>query len=99
MPPLNRSIGRTVFIYDANNPDKVLGGLILTKGLTNANFHHMVKILFIFTDPIRLRHGSNTVIARDGTSLQPGKYFLVTSGKLDGHGNSSVVVRLSFSKR
>lgn len=83
MPPLNRSIGRNVFICDANRPDKVLGGLILTQGLTNANFYHMVEILFIFTDPIRLCHDSNTVIERDGTSLQPGKYFIVTSGKLD----------------
>lgn len=72
-----------MFIYDANRPDKALGGLILTQGLTNANFHHMVEILFIFTDPIRLCHDSNTVIERDGTSLRPGKYYIVTAGKLD----------------
>lgn len=98
MPPLNRSAGRNVFIYDANSPDKILGGLILSQGLTNANFYQMIGILFIFTAPIRLCHDSNIVIERDGTSLRPGNYFIVTSGKLD-MGNPFLVLWLSFQKR
>jgi hypothetical protein len=44
----NRARGRNAFIYDANDPDKVLGGLVLTNGVTNANLYSMVEIMIIF---------------------------------------------------
>ena len=50
MPPINRSAGRNVHIYDANDPTAVLGGLILVNGVTNANFYSMVEILIIFAE-------------------------------------------------
>ncbi|KAF1813960.1 hypothetical protein P152DRAFT_465712 [Eremomyces bilateralis CBS 781.70] len=45
MPPRNRSLGRDVHIYDVNDRTTVLGGLILTNGVTNANFYSMVEII------------------------------------------------------
>ncbi|KAI9772464.1 MAG: hypothetical protein M1840_000667 [Geoglossum simile] len=39
--PHNRAEGRNVHIYDANDPTTVLGGLVLVRGVTNANFFSM----------------------------------------------------------
>jgi hypothetical protein len=44
----NRSAGRDVHIYDVNDPTTVLGGLVVTNGVTNANFYSTVEIIFIF---------------------------------------------------
>ena len=44
----NCSAERNVHIYDPPDPDTVLGGLILTDGVTNANFYSMIEILYIF---------------------------------------------------
>lgn len=83
MPTLNRSEGRDVHIHDARSPDEVLGGLILTNGVTKANFHSMIEILFIFTSTFFLQHNgdTNTTVQRDNTPLQPGSYYIVTAGK------------------
>jgi hypothetical protein len=88
MPPANRSRGRNIHIYDANDPTAVLGGLILTNGITNANFYSMVEILIIPTDNIILqdeayfflRDEGDNKIERDGHPLQPGKYYIVAKG-------------------
>jgi hypothetical protein len=79
MPPANRSGGRNVHIYDANDPATVVGGLILTNGVTNANFYSMVEILFIFTSTFFLQDEGDTEIERDGHPLQPGKYYIVAA--------------------
>lgn len=42
---MDRSECRTVFIYNAKGDDKVLGGLVNTKGITNKNFFDMIEIL------------------------------------------------------
>lgn len=83
MPANNRSAGRNVFIYDSENPTKVLGGLILTNGVTNANFYFMVEILFIFTTTFELQlNEGNAIIPRDGNPLQAGNYYIITSREL-----------------
>ncbi|KAF1808731.1 hypothetical protein P152DRAFT_404785 [Eremomyces bilateralis CBS 781.70] len=88
MPPPNRSAGRNVHIYDANDPVTVLGGLLLTPGLSNANFYSMLEILIAPTDDIIqdepyffVRNESDTRIDRDANMLQPGKYFIVATGR------------------
>lgn len=67
----------------------MLGGLILAKGITNANFYTMVEILIIPTDDSSLQGesyfflqdaGSNK-IERDGHPLQPGNYYIVAKGE------------------
>lgn len=45
MPAVNRSAGRNVHLYKVNNSTEVLGGLVLTNGITNTNFYSMVEIL------------------------------------------------------
>jgi hypothetical protein len=86
MAPTNRSAGRNVHICDINDPTTVLGGLILTNGVTNANFYSMVEILFIFTGTFFLRDEDDTKIERDDDPLQPGKYCIVTTcGFLHNH--------------
>jgi hypothetical protein len=80
--PAPRSVGRDVHIHDANNADVVLGGLVLTPGVTNANFYSMVEILIIFTSSFILQDERGTKIERDDSPLQPGKYFIVSAGQL-----------------
>lgn len=76
---LNRSAGRDVHIYDADRPSEVLGGLILTNGITNSNFYEMIEILFPFEGSFSLRHESNTTVQNDQNPLQRGKYYIDTA--------------------
>ena len=82
MPPVDRSNGRNVHIYDANDPNTVLGGLILTNGVTNMNFYSMVEIIIIFSGSFSLRNEGGTEIERDGDPLQPGKYYINAKARL-----------------
>ena len=75
MPASNRSVGRNVHIYDANDPATVLGGLILTDGGTNANFYSMVDIVCFFDSQYFLR-------GRYDHPLHAGKYYIVTVVRL-----------------
>lgn len=77
----NRALGRDVHIYDANDPATVLGGLILTNGVTNANLYSMVEIIFIFERDYFLRDEGDAMVQRDNHPLQPGNYYIVTSGR------------------
>jgi len=79
--PVDRTLGRDVFIYDANDPDKVLGGLILTNGVTNANLYAMVEIIIIFNGSFSLLDGDGTKIDRDDDPLRPGNYFIDVDGR------------------
>ncbi|PUU84228.1 hypothetical protein B9Z19DRAFT_1098221 [Tuber borchii] len=77
-----RAIGRNVHIYDSRDPNTILGGLLVTNGVTNTNFYSMVGIIFIFTTDYTLRQGqkSGPTIKRDDKPLQQGSYFIVTAG-------------------
>ena len=45
----DRSEGRDVHIYDAKDPSQtVLGGLHLTKGITNILFYSVIEIILLF---------------------------------------------------
>jgi hypothetical protein len=81
MPPINRSLGRNVHIYDAKHPNTILGGLVLTNSITNGNFYSMVEILIIFTSTFLLRDEGGAEIKKDDRPLQPGKYYIVATGK------------------
>ena len=77
----NRSAGRDVYIYDTKDPDTVLGGLILTNGVTNANFYSMVGVFLIIGSNYVLRHEDGTVIMRDEQVLGRGDYYIMTNGR------------------
>jgi len=79
----NRSTGRDVHIYDANDPNEVLGGLILTHGVTNANFYSMVEVFVFINCEYVLRHEDDTVVMRDEQALRRGKYYIVTNGTIN----------------
>ncbi|PUU73127.1 hypothetical protein B9Z19DRAFT_1005929 [Tuber borchii] len=79
---LNRASVRNVHIYDANDPGIVLGGLVLTNGVTTANFYSMVEIVFLFNQGYTLRDENGITVGRDDHPLQPGKYFIVTAGSI-----------------
>jgi hypothetical protein len=81
MAPEDRSQGRDVHIYDAKDPTIVLGGLILTNGVTNANFYSMVEILVLFTSDFELRDKGDTKIERNDDPLQPGRYYINATSK------------------
>ncbi|KAK0652657.1 hypothetical protein B0T16DRAFT_427047 [Cercophora newfieldiana] len=66
-----RALARDVFIYDL---DTLLGGLVLTAGVTNANFYAMVDIIIDISPPgpFFLQDESGETIAQDAQPLLPG---------------------------
>jgi hypothetical protein len=81
MAPRDRSRGRDVHIYDLKDPTTILGGLILTNGITNTNFYSMVEILVLFMSNFELQDEGNTKIERNDEPLQPGRYYINAAGK------------------
>ncbi|KAF8449902.1 HNH endonuclease-domain-containing protein [Kalaharituber pfeilii] len=78
----NRSAGRDVHIYDVNDPTTVLGGLILTNGITNANLYSMVEVFLLFDGAYILQHEDGTELQRNGQALRRGSYYIVTNGRI-----------------
>ncbi|KAL0633043.1 hypothetical protein Q9L58_008053 [Maublancomyces gigas] len=82
----NRSAGRDVQVFDANDSATALGGLILSNGITNANFYSMIEVFLFFESNYVLRHEDATDalrdVPKDEQALQPGNYYIVTDGRL-----------------
>ncbi|PUU82981.1 hypothetical protein B9Z19DRAFT_1073863 [Tuber borchii] len=79
----SRAIGRNVHIYSAGDISTVLGGLVVTESMTNANFYSIVEITFILDSDYTLRRKkSGTIVQRDNGPLQAGKYLINTAGSL-----------------
>jgi hypothetical protein len=76
MPPLHRSRGRDVHIFDASDRDTSIGGLILTAGVTNANLYAMIDIFVILNGEYILRNESDTTIEKNDSLLLPGNYYI-----------------------
>lgn len=94
---MNRSAGRDVHIYNANDPTEPLGGLILTNGVTNANFYAMIEVFLFFNGDYVLRHEGVTDVPRDEQALQPGSYFIVTDGSITVSNEPWLVRTISVS--
>jgi hypothetical protein len=68
----------------------VLGGLVLTSGVTNNNFYSMIEILIIPTGDIVLedepyfflRNDDGIEVEKDDHPLLPGNYYIVAKGGL-----------------
>ncbi|MCJ1386120.1 hypothetical protein MMC17_009245 [Xylographa soralifera] len=73
----NRSKDHNVHIYNIEDPTIELGGLILTTGVTNANFFSMLEILFFFESRFNLRDKGGITVERNDHPLQPGDYYIV----------------------
>lgn len=80
---MDRSIGRTVFIYNAKGDKKQLGGLFNTQGITNKNFHDMLEM--VFDSPYTLTLASGDTVPKDGAELQPGNYYVDVKFKTLAH--------------
>ena len=85
----NRSPGRNVFIYDARDLNSVLGGLILTNGVTNANFYAMIEIFLIINQDYFLQYNGTEKVAKNEQALRPGNYYIATDGKIPHTRNSA----------
>ena len=77
-----RALARNVFIYDLRDFDTLLGGLVLTAGVTNANFYAMVDIIIdiLPPGPFFLQDENGEIVAKDIQPLLPGKYFVLADG-------------------
>ena len=93
MAPSDRSGGRNVHIYDAENPTVVLGGLILSNGVTNANLYFMLDIFIVYEESFSfedeelflLQDEKGTRIEKNNHPLQPGKYYIVSISRFLYH--------------
>ena len=59
----------------------MIGGLIVTNGVTNRSFYSMVEILVLFTSTFELHDENKAKIQRNDEPLQPGKYYIHAVGK------------------
>ena len=75
-----------------------LDSLILTNGITNANFYAMVEIFVIFFSTFVLRYENVTDdlrdIPRDEQALRPGNYYVITEGRRLSCAHGQAVVEL-----
>jgi hypothetical protein len=76
MTNTDRSKYRNVHIFNASDRNTTIGGLILTDGVTNANFYTMVEIIVIAISDFTLRNESDVIIEKDSSLLQPGNYYI-----------------------
>jgi hypothetical protein len=86
----DRSKYRNVYIFNADDRNTTIGGLILTEKndnthcVTNANFYAMVEIITIPTSAFTLQNESDVTIEKDNSPLQPGNYYIHAPGKFLG---------------
>ena len=73
----DRSEGRNVHIYDAKDRLRLLGGLILTNGVTKLNFYSMVEIFLLFQSSYFIEDESSVRLERSEEPLAPGNYYVV----------------------
>ncbi len=72
----DRSSGRNVHIYDAKDRVTLLGGLILTNGITKSNFYSMVEIFLLFQSSFSIEYEDSAILERNKDPLPQGKYYI-----------------------
>ncbi|KAL9125819.1 MAG: hypothetical protein Q9217_005027, partial [Psora testacea] len=75
----NRSVGRNVHLYDAIDRVTLLGGLLLTNGVTKSNFYSMVEILLLSQTSFSLEDNTSATLERNDDPLPRGNYYVVGS--------------------
>ena len=76
-----RALGRDVFFYDFKDPYTQLGGLVLTRGVTGANFYSMIDIVLVISSNYFLQNDNGEELPRDSQPLLPGDYYVITDSK------------------
>lgn len=69
---------RNVHIYDLRNQATVLGGQVLTGGVTRAILCAMVDIFLVFELPGDLKDKDGNLLPKGSHNLEPGDYFIKT---------------------
>lgn len=75
--PADRSVGRNVHLHDAKDREAVLGGLILTNGVTKSNFYSMVEIMLLFQSSFSIEHETSATLEKNEETLSPGHYYVI----------------------
>lgn len=78
-----RARARDVFFYDRRDPCILLGGLVRTNGITNANFYAMVDIVLVVSTGYLIQDDDGAELPRDSEPLRPGNYFIVAKGTVE----------------
>jgi hypothetical protein len=79
-----RALARDVFLYDFKDFNTLLGGLVLTTGVTNANFYAFVEIIIDISPPgtFVLQDENGNIVPQDAQSLLPMRYFILSDGDI-----------------
>ena len=93
----SRAAARDVFFYDLRDPPTVLGGLVLTHGITNANFYSMTNIVLRLSSDYFLQTNSGETLPKDSRPLLPGHYFIVTDGTVQVSDTPAITRTASIS--
>ncbi|POR31258.1 Uncharacterized protein TPAR_08530, partial [Tolypocladium paradoxum] len=80
--PRCQALGYEPCFHDHRDQSTVLGGLVLTRGITNSNFYFMLDILLVIERNFSLRDDHGGTVPRDSQPLHPGNYAIVTDGTL-----------------
>jgi HNH endonuclease len=78
-----RALARDVFFYDLRDLSTLLGGLVLSPGVTNANFYAMIDIVLVIPSTYFLQDDNGETLPRDSQPLPPGNYFIVADGAVN----------------
>jgi hypothetical protein len=76
----DRTSARDVHLYNNCEPPQDIGGLRAIKGITNALFYDMVKIVIKCNRVWFLKNEHNRRLQKNKKQLQPGKYYVVSRG-------------------
>ncbi|PKS12311.1 hypothetical protein jhhlp_001611 [Lomentospora prolificans] len=77
-----RALGRNVVFSDIRDPSIILGGLILTQGVTNKGFYRMVSIVLITESSWFIQTENGNRLTEDSPPLLRGHYLIVCDDEI-----------------
>lgn len=77
-----RALGRDVVFSDLREPYIILGGLILTRGVTNKGFYRMVSIVLITGSIWYIQTENGNLLPDDSQPLLSGHYLIVCDDEI-----------------
>lgn len=88
---------RDVFFYDLQDSCALLGGLVSTRGTTNADFYTMVGIVIITESSFFLQDDNGQTVPNDAQPLCKGNYFVVADSPISLNDERVVTRMISLS--
>lgn len=92
-----RAILRDVFFFDFRDPLTLLGGLVLTPGVSSANFYSMIDIALVVSSTYFLQNDNGETLQRDSRPLLPGNYYIVADGTVNVNDEAILTRTMSIS--